>query len=121
MSKLTQFLASLFVGTSEYTYPAQHTITTIESTTRRRQSSKHNPKTRSIRLIVESVIGKNYTYMFSDKLKNGRKVKFYKMHIVLSDEQLSEINDGLSKLDVTAVRHDNNSLVVKYWNTCNEI
>lgn len=117
MNKLTQFLTSLFQAAAQsYQYPESGAITTIEySEVRTRKGSKHNPKTRSIRLIVESVIGKNYARMFSDKLKNGRKIKFYRLHTPITEEQLTEINNGLSALGVTAVRHDYNSLVVKYW------
>jgi hypothetical protein len=105
MNKLTTFLLSLFS-------PVEQPV--IEPTTPH-ISRRYNPKTKAIRLIVESVIGKDYQTMYSDKLKNGRKVKFYNIFQPVTEAQLTKINDKLSELDVTAVINNKHSIVVKYW------
>lgn len=106
MNKFTAFILSLF---SNNTIEDTIYITPVKRVV--------NPKTRAIRLVVESVIGKNYWTLYSDKLKNGRKVKFYKVHSPLTPEVLSTINEKLSELGVTAVINNSDSLVVKYWDT----
>lgn len=107
MNKLTEYLLSFFTFAINSDLCAVNQFDYYEP-------RKRDPRTRSIRLAVESVIGKNYQQMFNDKLKDGRKLKFYNIDRAITLEELAMINEKLSVVGVVAVIHKTFSIVVKY-------
>jgi hypothetical protein len=114
MNKLTNYLLSLFTIAINSDLCA---VNQLDEYTPR----KVDPRTRNIRLAVESIIGKNYGKMYSDKLKYTRKVKFYNIAHEVTQDELSAINQLLDTIGVQAVIRKKYSLVVKYAYASNHV